>query len=369
MSKRTKTTLGLLIFGTFIITGCGAKNASAPSGHSSPSKSQASSPSSVNASPSRHSTSSPSMGNFPPKLSGQTIRIANAGPGPGVSDTNFYLTAQILKSWGATIKYSNDPAQTGEESVLAGQNDISIAPLPALVKAGLMIFGPGDPHVSGVVVGGANVSQLSQLPGKRVAISTLNTPDAVELKAILKGQHIAFSSLHLVTGMTAAVTVPALLSGEIDAAVLNYGPYLKLANNPKYHALAFVSKALPKLADSFMGARPSWVSKNPQLAAAVDEAWLQAAEIFQKHPHQWATDANQYTKGAVSGSEIQQLYGVMHQGGLFPDVASAYSKQDLTYNEQAAISTGSLTKTVPLNQWATLGPWQMAIHAVFGTKG
>ncbi len=300
-----------------------------------------------------------------PNLTGKTIRMV-IGAAPQLTDTPLYIIAKTLRSWGATVNITNvTGAPEADRLILAGGADIGNDPMNSLVNAGLMAFGPAQPRVEYFMAGGKNVTSVQSLPGHVFGVSNTKGLEALMLAAEEAHYSIDPKSVTLQISGGASVRATELIAGKIDATFVHFDGWMTLQGQG-FNLLATVANDIPQLADGFLDASPTWLQANPDVALAIDEAWIVAAQEFQNDETTWIADEQAYTKGADATAFVQNAWTILHAASVWPAAASAFSTDTITYNLQLAANTaGSLNASAPpLSAMSTTQYWDQAVKAL-----
>ncbi len=297
----------------------------------------------------------------PPNLSGQTIRITvGAAPDPG--DTKVQLVADILQKWGATTSIIN---QTGDPAairvLLAGQADIGSIAVLSAINSVLMIFGPSQPRLEYHFIGAASIKSMADLPGHTYGTSNVHGLEALMFADLLVKNNIDPSKVNVTIAGGASVRVAAMLAGHIDATFVHADAVAKLTA-AGFNDLAKMSDVAPELADSFLGASSAWVQAHPDLAAAVDEAWILAAQTFNTDKATWVAAAVKY--GGGTAADAGTLYDTLLAANTFPASKSAFSAASASAQEALAVKVGAITSNPDLTKWFTETAWDQAVTAL-----
>lgn len=297
----------------------------------------------------------------PPNLSGATIRIAvGAAPDPG--DTKVELMSEILQSWGATSSIVN---QTGDPAairvLLAGQAEIGSIAVTSAINSGLVIFGPSQPRLEYHFIGAPSLKSIQDLPGHIYGTSNVHGLEALMFADLLHKNNIDPSKVSVTLAGGASVRVGAMLTHHIDATFVHADAVAKLTA-AGFNDLAKMSDVAPELADSFMGASAAWVQAHPDLAQAVDEAWILAAQIFNTDKAKWVAAAVKY--GGGTPADAGTLYDTLLQANTFPATKSAFAAASASAQEALAVEVGAITTNPPLSQWFNETPWDQAVAAL-----
>lgn len=316
---------------------------------------------SASAVPAATSGSAAAGGSGAPALNGATIRLA-IGAAPQTSDTKIELMAQILDSWGAKasiVNQTGDPAAV--RAILAGSADVGLIAVSTAINSGLMIFGPAQPRVAYDFMGAPSLSNISQLPGHVYGTSNTHGLEALMFADLMAKNHVDVSKVHVTLAGGASVRAAAMLEHHIDATFIpsdQVQPLIKAG----FHVLAVMSTAAPELSDSFTGATPGWVSKNPKLAVAVDEAWIKAAQVFNNDQAQWVAAAVKYAGGTTA--DAQSSYTVLKAADTFPDTKAAFSTASGVQQEALAFKVGAINSDPSQDKWITDTYWDQACTAL-----
>jgi ABC-type nitrate/sulfonate/bicarbonate transport system substrate-binding protein len=300
----------------------------------------------------------PTSSNGTPDLKGDTIRIA-VGSTPALEDTKLELMAEVLQGWGASTQIIN---QTGDPAairvILAGDADVGAIAVTSAINSGLTIFGPAQPRLDYHFMGAPSLKSISQLPGHVYGTSNTHGLEALMFADLLAKNHIPASKVQVTLAGGASVRVSAMLTHHIDATFVpesDMGPLIQAG----FTDLANMSTDAPQLADSFVGASPSWVKAHPALAVAVDEAWIKAAQIFNDSKSQWVAAAVKYAGGTAAAAAT--TYDALKEADTFPVSASAFSQSSAVAQEQLAKQVGAITSAPPASQWLDMTPWTTAV--------
>jgi len=163
----------------------------------------------------------------------------------------------------------------------------------------------------------------------------------------------------------AAVILPfeeALLRRHhIDATFVHYDSVAKLTQ-AGFTDLAKMSDVAPELADSFMGASPTWVHAHPVLAEIVDEAWIKAAQVFNNDSSQWVSAAVKYAGGTTA--DATAVHDGLLQADTFPVAKSSFSAASATAQANLAAEVGAINTKPALSNWFTETYWDQASAAM-----
>ena len=296
-----------------------------------------------------------------PNLKGATIRIA-VGATPAVEDTKVELMMQVLQSWGADTKIIN---QTGDPAairvILAGDADIGSIAVSAAINSGLKIFGPSQPRLDYHFMGAPSLKSISDLPGHIYGTSNTHGLEALMFADLLAKHNIPASSVKVTLAGGASVRVGAMLTHHIDATFIHQSDLDKLTK-AGFNDLATMSSEAPDLADSFIGGSPSWVDAHPDLAVAVDQAWIKAAQIFNNDQAAWVKAAVTYAGGTEA--DATSAYQALKAADTFPVSVTAFSEESALAQEALAAKVGAINTTPAGSKWLDVTPWTAAAAAM-----
>lgn len=310
-------------------------------------------------------SSLPTNSNGTPNLHGVTIRIA-LGATPAMEDTKVELMAEVLHSWGANTKIIN---QTGDPAairvILSGDADIGSIAVSSAINSGMTIFGPSQPRLDYHFVGAPDLKSIKDLPGHVYGTSNVHGLEALMFADLLAKNHIKPSSVKVTLSGGASVRVTAMLTHHIDATFVHQSDVAPLFK-AGFNDLAKMSSAAPDLADSFIGGSPQWVKSHPSLAAAVDEAWIKAAQTFNNDENAWVRAAVKYAGGTQA--DAQSAWKALKAANTFPVTKSAFSEASAVAQEKLAKRVGAITSAPPPSQWLDMKPWEIATAAMHVTS-
>lgn len=269
-----------------------------------------------------------------------TIQIGNAAGSAHIGDTNVHDLVGFLKKWGANASQTNASQNAPELAVASGKLQVAVGPLPTEVDSGLVTFGPNQVHLDDELLAKPSIKSLSDLRGKTIAYCCTASPDGVMLSTILQHAHLSKSQVHVIATGASSSSLNALIAGQVDAAFTAASGLPAAAN--KFHSLGSATTLLPKYADSFMSAEPSFLKNHFSEAVAVDLAWLASAKLFNTDENAWVANAKTYTSNADSTSLYQQAWHQLKVLNGWPLSESAYSASAVKYNLSVAKSQSAL---------------------------
>ena len=300
--------------------------------------------------------------NGTPDLTGVSISMGNSAGDATVGDTVVYIVSKTLEQWGATVNFQLGSGNTTELAVVSGQLNATAGPMPAMLNAGLSIFGNSQVHVDYLLVA-KNFTALAQLKGKTIAIATTVSPDQLLLDGALQKASLTRSDVTVALSGSNSASVNQMLQGKVDAAFVHADGLLKLQATGTFNVLANSVELEPWDADSYLGAMPDWLTANPATAEAIDLAWLHAAKLFDTDKAQWIKYALEFTKGTITSDIASASYDALAKGGPWPadgtglELDTLQKNFDVNKQNQQLKGVGDR----PLAQWFVAKPWTDAV--------
>ncbi len=299
--------------------------------------------------------------NGTPNLKGLTIPIGNGAGGTYVGDTNVYDLVQYLKKWGANATQTNASSNAGELAVASGTLDATTGPPPAIVDGGLTIFGPNQARLDDVLIAKNSITSLAGLKGQKVGLGPVASPDEVLFLSVLQKAKLSPSQVTtLVIGTNTAI-VRALIAGQIDAGFVPSEDVAKAGKG--FHVLAVGGTILPSYADSFMGARASWLTSHPAIAEAIDLAWFASAKLFNTNEAAWVKAAATYTSNVNTTAQYQAYWKDLQSIKGWPITTDSFlSSKVIAFNMGIAKKSNALKGPGlrPIAQLYNLSAWHSA---------
>jgi len=299
-----------------------------------------------------------------PNLAGLTIPLATSAGHAGAEDTLGYIVTQTLKQWGANSSLTLGSSPTGEEAVLSGSIDAANSDMPTIINLPLEIFMANQSHQD-YVFASRDFTSLKQMKGKVIGIGSTTSPDYYIMPALLKKAGLSASEISYISagggGSSALATL--LATGRVDAAWIHVSNLTKVrTSQPNLVVLARAATLLPTIADSWWGARPSWLSSHPAVAEAICLAYIHAVKIFNTQPTTWENYAEGYTTNADPLSAVAAERKAFSYPDLWPfsqaNLSPSVIQKNYTFYKNAGDINGAGIR--PLKQVADYGPWTAA---------
>jgi hypothetical protein len=326
------------------LAGC-ASNSAGPSGQGS------SLPASV--------PSSAIPANGTPDLHGLSVTIADQGS-PDPSRILSYHMVSLLDSWGASAhvlwaqseQIASSAIQRGSAQILMGTIPNQLPPVESGFN--VKVFGVNEPRVDYAFVTSRSITSISQLRGKSVGVLTGGPGDISYVLAAqaLKSAGLSVADVHMIKTGGQTARIAALASGLIQASVVGHESIYQLKSQGVHNLFDFTVKD-KQLYNDLMWASPSWLKANPKLAVAVDLAALDSYKWFMNPANASAavTEGVKNSQGA-SVSDTTVLYNLLRQYDVF-NPGTVLTTPQLTAQQNYYLSTGTLTKKMPLSSWST----------------
>lgn len=297
-----------------------------------------------------------------PDLHGVTLSLGNSAGDATIGDTVVYLMSKTLEKWGATVNFQLGSGNTTELAVVSGQINATAGPMPAMLDAGLSIFGNSQVHVDYLLVS-KNISTLAQLKGKTVAIATTVSPDNLLLDGALQSAKLTRSDITIALTGSNSASVNQALQGKVDVAFVHADALLKLNQNATFNVIANSNDLEPWDADSYLGAMPAWLQANPAYAEAIDLAWLHSANVFNTDKAQWVQSAVDFTKGTTTSADAGAAYDAFKKAAPWPTDGSGMDDSSLQKNFDVNKQNGQIKGAGdrPIAQWLDAKPWTDAV--------
>jgi len=295
-----------------------------------------------------------------PDLKGKTIRIA-VGAAPDVSDAKIALMKDTLTGWGADVSIVNqsgDPAAI--RAILSNNADIGANAVSSAINSGLLAFGPAQPRLDYHFIGAPNVKKVSDMVGKTYGTSNQHGVEALAFASLMKAKGIPQDKVTTTIAGSAGVRVAAMLAGHIQGTFV-HAQDVKALTDQGFNDLATMSEISPDLADSFLVTTKQWYQQNPAVAKAVDQAWIEAAKVFNDDEAKWTQAAIAY--GGGKEEDAKALYDAMKASDTFPVAASAFSAKSAQGQEDQASAVRAITSSPALKDWFSETAWDAAVKA------
>jgi NitT/TauT family transport system substrate-binding protein len=214
-------------------------------------------------------------------LKGQTLRIGTAAEQPLDIGTSYGL--ELLAGWGADVKREELTSISGLEAIVAGQIDVSGRSSDEVVDGNardfpLVAFGAGASEMHYVLIGSPNIKQVSDMAGKKIAISGPGGFDTLLIDAILEKEGLdpAKDVTQVPIGGSGERTA-AVLVKQADVAMVFMDNWFALeAKGADVGLIGYVAEILPGLSSRAFAAKRGYLDDNPEMALAIACANLES---------------------------------------------------------------------------------------------
>lgn len=297
--------------------------------------------------------------NGTPNLHGLSVTIADQGS-PDPSRILSYHMISLLDSWGANahVLWASSE-QIASSAIQRGSAQILMATIPnqlPTVENGfnIEVFGINEPRVDYAFVTTRAITSISQLKGKSVGVLTGGPGDISYVLAAqaLESGGLSVSDVHIIKTGGQTARIAALASGLIQASVVGHESLYQLKSQGVHNLYDFTAKD-KQLYNDLMWAPPSWLKANPKLAVAVNLAALDSYKWFMNPANAAAVVAEgvKNSQGA-SASATTVLYNILRSYDVY-NPGTALTTSQLTAQQNYYLSTGTLTKKLPVSSWST----------------
>lgn len=289
----------------------------------------------------------------PPVLSGKKIRFIVDGD-VTLSKIVVVHAYNLMKQWGADVSIvyagSGDVALAG---VITGQSDVAESAIDFInaVNSGakLKAFGLAQPRTDYAFISRPAIKTLADLKGARIGVSDLTGLGLLQVNYVLQAAGLVLSDVTVSAVGGQSTRGAALAAGRVDASALGFSNYLELKSSG-YNLLYNYTTQQTGLWDDVLFATPDWLSKNPDLAVAVNEALLESYRWFDDPANKPAfiQEATTLMKG-MDASIASQGYDTFTQNAMYPPNA-ILTDDGLNFNITAFVNTKGIPAALPLPQ-------------------
>ena len=297
--------------------------------------------------------------NGKPNLHGLSVTFADQGTPDPTRIMNYYMVS-LLNSWGAHAKMLWAQSQQIAASVMQnGTAQVTMSTIPdelPSVENGLNLraFGINEPRVDYAFVSTSAITSIAQLKGKSVGVLTGGPDDIAYVLALqaLKSGGVTGSEVHIIKTGGQTARIAALASGLVQASVVGHLSLYELKSKNVHNLYDFSIKD-KQFYNDLLWASPSWLKANPKLAVAINLAYLDTYKWF-SNPANAAAAVKVGVKNSpgASTASATALYNFLRSDDVLTPGAVLTTSQ-LTSQQKYYVSTGTLTKAVPLSSWST----------------
>jgi ABC-type nitrate/sulfonate/bicarbonate transport system substrate-binding protein len=291
-----------------------------------------------------------------PNLSGKTIRVIYNGS-PSLATVILDHAEGLLRQWGADVQTNyGGTAQVVFGAMLNDQADVlEFSPQGALsgIDNGLDLkaFALDGPRMDYAFISKPSIKTIAQLKGTKIGLLDTVGLNGVQVSLVLAAGGLKSSDVTIIQTGGQGARVAALLSGRIDATMVGFANYLQLKSQG-YNLLYSYTKEQPKLIDGVLWAKSTWLASHKTEAVAFNQALLESFRWFDdtKNKSAWVSEASTLLTGS-DPSVTTQMYDIYQQNGMYPP-NSILDLNALSFNQDEYVQFKSLTKSLPVSQWA-----------------
>ncbi len=344
-----EASVGVVSVGILVV-GCGS--ASAPGNGSKVSGESLSS-----------STGKPTMsgtdgsGTGEPDLTGKTVRIVVGGL-PIADQVNTFLMTKFLKSWGADSKLINQKGNPDAvRAIKAGAAEVATIDPAGAVSSDTVMFGPIEAGVDYFLMGVSSLSNVKDLPGHVYGTSNIHGIEALMFAEVLSRYGLSADDIKVRIAGSSGQRVAAMLSGSIDATFVHSDQVAKLKEEG-FNVLVDMTALGSNVVHSVAVADRNWLDANPDLASAVDLAWIKAAAVFHNDQKEWLEAGKEYT--GLSEKELVEAHSLLDAAKMFPLDKGAFSDTAMKDQVDTSIKVGLIEQAPSSDTWLDLRYWNTA---------
>lgn len=255
-------------------------------------------------------------------LSGTTIRVGAAQE--QTLDIGFSYALQTLEGWGAEVQRESLTNISGLEAIVADRVDIAARSSDELitgVSKGVDVRAIGAPvsvmHYA--FIGTGDVTDLEALRGKQIAISGPGGFDTMLIRSLLQNRGIdPDRDVTLVPIGGSSERTAALLADQVSGAVVFIDNWFALQRQTDgLRLVGYLNDFVPGLSARAIFGERSYLDQNPELAAAIACANLEANRWIADDRQAFIDFAVERVRGADEGS-VGAFYDAAADIGLYP---------------------------------------------------
>lgn len=308
------------------------------------------------------------VGFQPPNLAGKKVIIVVNGD-IDISKVVVAHAYNLLKQWGAdvTVNYGGT-SQVSVGAMVSGQADVlqfSAQGTLSAINSGVQLktFAVAQPRQDYAMIGRPNIKTLADLKGAKIGVLDDVGLNGVQATLALQAAGLTQKDVSIIQAGGQGARVSAMVAGRIDATMVSFSAYLTLKSQG-YNLLYSYTHEQPNLYDDMLWATPNWLSKNADVAVAINEALLESYRWFDNPANKQAfvQEAMADVKG-MDATVASQMYDVYQQNNMYPP-NQILTNDALAFNQAAYVKAGSLPKALPISQVCDPSFAQQALRAV-----
>jgi ABC-type nitrate/sulfonate/bicarbonate transport system substrate-binding protein len=277
------------------------------------------------------------------------------------------LALEKMRDYGYDVSPKFYPdSVTAIQAVLTGDCDLGMGDTVAVILANeagqsFRIFALEEGNQF-ALVSPVSITDPSQLTGKKVAY---HSPASMTRGlAYLAAETYGFEPEWLVMEGS-EVRAEALLSGEIDATVIDYEQTvnIQLEAPGEYHVLVSFADEFPGLMGNGLFARAEDLEADPDLYDAMVEALLLTFRRVNSEPDYLFDEVPKFLPGAEQEPDrLREMIQYYIDYNVWD--GNGFTKEAAADTEELYVEVGDLEDTVPFEEWATLGPLERVLEKI-----
>lgn len=297
----------------------------------------------------------------------KTIRIAYDSS-VDIGKIPSLLSLELLRDYGyeGRPKFYPDSV-TAIQAVLAGDCDLGMGDPVSVILANqagqsFRIFALEEGNQFALIAP-VGITDPAQLEGKKVAY---HSPGSMTRGlAFLAASTYGFEPEWMVIEGS-EVRAEALLSGQIDATVIDYENVVnvQLQSPGDYHVLVSFAADYPGLMGNGLFARADFIEANPELIDAMVEALLVTFRRVNEEPDYLFDEAPKFLPGAEQEPErLREMIQYYLDFNVW-DSNGGFSAEAAADTVDLYVEVGDLEEAVPFEEWAVTGPMERVLAKI-----
>lgn len=297
----------------------------------------------------------------------KTIRIAYDSS-VDIGKIPSLLSLELLRDYGyeGRPKFYPDSV-TAIQAVLAGDCDLGMGDPVSVILANqagqsFRIFALEEGNQFALIAP-VGITEPAQLEGKKVAY---HSPGSMTRGlAFLAASTYGFEPEWMVIEGS-EVRAEALLSGQIDATVIDYENVVnvQLQSPGNYHVLVSFAADYPGLMGNGLFARADFIDANPELIDAMVEALLVTFRRVNEEPDYLFDEAPKFLPGAEQEPErLREMIQYYLDFNVW-DSNGGFSPEAAADTVDLYVEVGDLEEAVPFEEWADTGPMERVLAKI-----
>jgi NitT/TauT family transport system substrate-binding protein len=282
-------------------------------------------------------------------VEGATVRVAFSAL-PSAIDVVTVKALELLEEDGVTVEILNlDGGALATQAVIGGRADIAATALPDAVNGGLVAFALARPRNMYALIAQPEYQTVESLDGTIIAGGEPGDVQNILTEAILEKYGMSVDDVTLANIGGSGDRTTALLSGRVNATMV-YGDNHVRLTEAGYHTITSAAEEFPGLVDDLLVASPDWLEKNPDVATAVAEAQLEAAQWFAESPEEWLDLALETVTG-LEEATAQGFYELAEGLDMYP--TDGLLSEDSLQQTYEMLLEADVIEVTDFDAWAT----------------